>query len=763
MDFLGLKYKLDTKTGMSKTYIFLLLLVCIIIFTLSFSIFSQTSSCVNIMTHSYTSQMESICQSSEQFINVISSSLNMMGDDNTFMNALTNTSQQLPHEDYKYVSQILRQTRKNASLYVDSIFMIDRQNSIICGTIDSEPLSMESTLASKYVYADYDYDYWIKYSNPLSARKILPVTHVSDNGSEKYIVPIVFSKINSIHILNPIVVNIDITKLLNSLSEHQLTPNTIFAIAGKQSKQCYFAGSEPQSIDDDFIDYISMNTTSRFNTTVAGTKYTAVAYSPSYSVLGYTYVSLIPQKDIWNLTIDLQFMLILVVIIAFITLAVLTRLLIKSIQAPYKQLIGLFDNTEKMHNQSPSVMLRYLSNSINSIVNTNKNLSSQITKIKPLENTQYLINLLNSNMRYISKDETEVLHKHIPEFKYDYFCSIIISFELTKDFYDMYNSLEYEQIKLGISKIIYAHFSEKFVTYTLPSTNDTYYILLNLEKQEEKNDILTLLQSFEKLFKQDNEYINIKIGVGDIYPYADGLLRSHNEAMNDFSVTNNAQIIVGGNDAVPYQLTITDENAIFNHLLSGQTEMAIKTINKVIDKNMLDSSQGENIRQLYVQIINIIFKVMRLKNLTYDHEGVGDLTLLGNIMSQSAEEVYTLIIKYIDVIKIQTQSSDKVDINTVIAYMQSHFHEDLYLDSVAEVFSTTSKYLSKKIKAELNVTFTEYLTFLRIEKAKRLLLSDDMSITDIYLSIGYNNRNTFIRCFKNYTGLTPSEFKKQSK
>jgi len=60
------------------------------------------------------------------------------------------------------------------------------------------------------------------------------------------------------------------------------------------------------------------------------------------------------------------------------------------------------------------------------------------------------------------------------------------------------------------------------------------------------------------------------------------------------------------------------------------------------------------------------------------------------------------------------------------------------------------------------VAFKEYVTELRMAEAKRLLSEDSHRIQDVATAVGYPHTSTFNHNFKEYTGLTPREFREQS-
>ena len=63
---------------------------------------------------------------------------------------------------------------------------------------------------------------------------------------------------------------------------------------------------------------------------------------------------------------------------------------------------------------------------------------------------------------------------------------------------------------------------------------------------------------------------------------------------------------------------------------------------------------------------------------------------------------------------------------------------------------------------EMGVTFTEYLTQLRMDKAKELLRTTQQRSSDIAYAVGYNDPHYFSYLFKKHTGMTPRDFRKEA-
>ena len=98
-------------------------------------------------------------------------------------------------------------------------------------------------------------------------------------------------------------------------------------------------------------------------------------------------------------------------------------------------------------------------------------------------------------------------------------------------------------------------------------------------------------------------------------------------------------------------------------------------------------------------------------------------------------------------------------IKTALLYIEEHY-ENITEAEVAEYCNVSYNYFSFLFKNAIGKSFSEYVNFLRISKAEKLLLSPEKSITDIALETGFSTSSYFISKFKEYKGLTPKKFRK---
>ncbi|MEC0331754.1 AraC family transcriptional regulator [Paenibacillus macerans] len=91
-------------------------------------------------------------------------------------------------------------------------------------------------------------------------------------------------------------------------------------------------------------------------------------------------------------------------------------------------------------------------------------------------------------------------------------------------------------------------------------------------------------------------------------------------------------------------------------------------------------------------------------------------------------------------------------------YIERHLSEDLSLEAVSAKVFISPKYLSKLFKEELGVTYTDYVTGRRMERARALIENNNMTVEQIASTVGYGTAAYFIKRFKETYGCTPGNY-----
>ena len=99
-----------------------------------------------------------------------------------------------------------------------------------------------------------------------------------------------------------------------------------------------------------------------------------------------------------------------------------------------------------------------------------------------------------------------------------------------------------------------------------------------------------------------------------------------------------------------------------------------------------------------------------------------------------------------------------VIVKKAIHYMSEHYNENITLNEISNLVGVSVQYFSKLFKDEVGCNFVDWLNSLRINRAKELMTTTQMSIKEVGFHVGYNDPNYFSRIFKRYEGIAPTEF-----
>lgn len=101
-------------------------------------------------------------------------------------------------------------------------------------------------------------------------------------------------------------------------------------------------------------------------------------------------------------------------------------------------------------------------------------------------------------------------------------------------------------------------------------------------------------------------------------------------------------------------------------------------------------------------------------------------------------------------------------IQVVVMLLESKSHQQIGIEEIAKLVNLSPGRLAHLFKSEMDFSIQQYLTQLRLAKAKSQLESSFLSVKEIAASVGFSSVARFVVCFKNYVGVTPSHYRKHS-
>ncbi len=130
---------------------------------------------------------------------------------------------------------------------------------------------------------------------------------------------------------------------------------------------------------------------------------------------------------------------------------------------------------------------------------------------------------------------------------------------------------------------------------------------------------------------------------------------------------------------------------------------------------------------------------------------------------QALIELLTIFAQHLAIVAnqvaVQKENAEPPMISRARAYIRENQAENLSLSQVARAVNTSTFYFCKMFKKATGLSFTEYLSRVRVEKAKNLLLNPNLRVSEIAFEVGFQSLTHFNRVFKKVTGQSPTEYR----
>ena len=108
-------------------------------------------------------------------------------------------------------------------------------------------------------------------------------------------------------------------------------------------------------------------------------------------------------------------------------------------------------------------------------------------------------------------------------------------------------------------------------------------------------------------------------------------------------------------------------------------------------------------------------------------------------------------------------ASDLLKLKKLLEYIEGNYSDDITNNMAAEMSCMSYHYFCRFFKRVTGKTFIEYLSFVRLCEAEKLLLNSTENVSQIALNVGFPNVSYFNRLFRREKGITPLSFRKQNK
>lgn len=265
---------------------------------------------------------------------------------------------------------------------------------------------------------------------------------------------------------------------------------------------------------------------------------------------------------------------------------------------------------------------------------------------------------------------------------------------------------------------------------------------------------------------EHNEELSCRIGIGSIVPI-EQLNLSYRDAIN---ALQNAQGKVVHCRDLPIFCEYEDdypvhiERELFDSIKSGQGLEVQHRANEFYDWMLHQMPERESSVRLKVMefVLFADFHAYSSGGLLYrfgDRADYMDVVTSARVEDELRTWFVGKMIKAADNIATKKKEYTHEAIGRAKEYINVHYKKELSLEHISKEMDMSPYYFSKLFKEVTGEGFIEYVTEVRINKAKQMLLDGQSTMKEICVAIGYSDPNYFSRIFKKCIGKTPTEFK----
>lgn len=180
---------------------------------------------------------------------------------------------------------------------------------------------------------------------------------------------------------------------------------------------------------------------------------------------------------------------------------------------------------------------------------------------------------------------------------------------------------------------------------------------------------------------------------------------------------------------------------------------------------IIPPSVREDNNVIYNKVINDTCVRDIAEKLLYEYthyDKVSDIAITGYTNLLIAELKRKHIYKEFNSVGYSAYSRKTAMLNKVVKYLEDNYCEEINLEDISGFVNINMFYLCNIFREYTGKTVKEYINGLRIAKAKELLIGTDIPITEVGFMCGFNDSNYFSRKFKQITGETPRNTRKQA-
>ncbi len=390
-------------------------------------------------------------------------------------------------------------------------------------------------------------------------------------------------------------------------------------------------------------------------------------------------------------------------------------------------------------------------------------MEKKVQQSMPLLRERFLTRLVKDDIPPKVQKQMDFLG--LPLKEEDHFCVLIASVENFFDVYGEKGEHDRQLLSFAILNIFQEVVDRYFSGCAFETRMGEYTAILSLPAGEEfESGLLKLANEVRQMLSRSLS-VFVSLGISQIVKGIGELKNAYAGTVRSIGQRN----YLGGNKNVilaPYQLnrpeSFPGRSRLTQSMLAGQAQKVQEQLAEIFGQ--LSGSEPGRAKDILFQLVQLPYLEFSEYQGFLEAEYAGQRLVCERFfccralkdMQQLVRQVYAAFCR---AVQQRRETPLGSAVQKVKEFIRNRYAENLTIAEIAESVYLTPTYVCLLFKQETGLTVNDYLTRVRIDKAKELLRGSEKKLYDVCLSVGYASPSYFSRLFKKLVGCTPSEYR----
>lgn len=667
-----------------------------------------------------------------------------------------------------WIVRALAGNRNIISPFIDNIFIYVDEEKVYEG----EGVIDFDTFFDKFYRFDlYNKQFWLEKLKTASYFELLAPSKVSIsyNNSTREVIPSITTQYINGN-LATMVTTISIPSISAVLKSNSIYSSTAYFIVDHKNRLILNSGGLSSEVMEQVKTEFSQENPNERYVTI---NQMAMMLSHSNSnTFGWDYYSLTPVQA-FNKEPASILNLIFWICISLIVIGILFSFIFSmSIYNPIRTIRDVLVQNDKENDDPNDVMgseLQMIGSRINRLVQQNQDATQKLNKFSNELLDQFFTNLIKGH-QWLQQDTASQILDELGFQDGNYLCCCFM-IQYREKFYREIGEADCLLILEKMKKVLWGIMQQHVKCYMLEYEQNFYVCMVNLSDENDREQLNKAAEKIKLTFQYDMIYCELVIGLGNVYNSVGEFAKSYSDAVTaiDKRTASSELVILDAADLIieqNYYYSFMDGNKVVNCLKSGDLESLKGAVEEMIRFNKLRGVSFHFLGALLVELFHTGNRYITEKGLNIytflkgnEYVTLNHKELLPNELDERIKQLLVFFERIITETVLKPERRSGTVISLITSYIENNYAKDLYLEAIANEIGLSAKYISRMFKETTGSSITDYISLIRIAKAKEFLAHTDLKMNEIADRIGIFSRTTFLRLFKKYEGISPIEYR----